>query len=390
MAVNLNAKILLIEDEPEVRDSYIDMLNLLGYDVEPAENGMDGLNKLEKNNYDIVITDLNMPVMNGLETLRRIKKKELDTEVIVFTGFATIENAIGAMKQGAFDYITKPVSIEHVKIVLNKCLQKINARRENASLRTMNTKLHELNDLKDKFITITNHELRTPLAVLKGYLDLLNLEIEGNHSGEVKEYMDIISETVDEMVEMVDSMHDLSNYTKITNNSNISCIELNELLDSIYKETRVLFSERNIQYYYHPSKIPLQVKADVKQLKKAIRELVQNALKFTKENGKVTLSLKHVGMNKQVFISVEDTGIGIPSDKLDLIFEPFYEVQDVMHHSTSKTEFMGGGIGVGLSLAKEIIESFGGEIAVESRKGQGSCFTIILPQAPAAENDNSV
>lgn len=384
MAVNLSAKVLLIEDEPEVRESYIDMLNLLGYDVEPAENGMDGLNKLDKNNYDIVITDLNMPVMNGLETLRRIKKKELDTEVIVVTGFATIENAIGAMKQGAFDYITKPVSIEHVKIVLNKCLQKINARRENANLRTMNTKLHELNELKDKFITITNHELRTPLAVLKGYLDLLNLEIEGNHNGEVKEYVDIINETVEEMVEMVDSMHDLSNYTKITNNSNITCIELNELLDSIYKETRVLFSERNIQYHYHPSKIPLKVLADIKQLKRAIRELVQNALKFTKADGEVTLSLKNVGMNKQVFISVEDTGIGIPNDKLDLIFEPFYEVQDVMHHSTSKTEFMGGGIGVGLSLAKEIIESFGGEIAVESKKEQGSCFTIILPQAPEA------
>jgi signal transduction histidine kinase len=384
MAVHLSAKVLLIEDEPEVRESYIDMLNLLGYDVEPAENGMDGLNKLDKNNYDIVITDLNMPVMNGLETLRRIKKKELDTEVIVVTGFATIENAIGAMKQGAFDYITKPVSIEHVKIVLNKCLQKINARRENANLRTMNTKLHELNELKDKFITITNHELRTPLAVLKGYLDLLNLEIEGNHNGEVKEYVDIINETVEEMVEMVDSMHDLSNYTKITNNSNITCIELNELLDSIYKETRVLFSERNIQYHHHPSKIPLKVLADIKQLKRAIRELVQNALKFTKADGEVTLSLKNVGMNKQVFISVEDTGIGIPNDKLDLIFEPFYEVQDVMHHSTSKTEFMGGGIGVGLSLAKEIIESFGGEIAVESKKEQGSCFTIILPQAPEA------
>lgn len=384
MADNLSARVLLIEDEPEVRESYIDMLSLLGYDVEPAENGMDGLNKLEKGSYDIVITDLNMPVMNGLETLRRIKKKEMDTEVIVVTGFATIENAIGAMKQGAFDYITKPVSIEHVKIVLNKCMQKINARRENATLRTMNTKLHELNELKDKFITITNHELRTPLAVLKGYLDLLNLEIEGNLNGEAKEYVDIISETVEEMVEMVDSMHDLSNYTKITNNSNISAIELNELLDSIYKETRVLFAERNIQYHYHSSKIPVKVLADIKQLKKAVRELVQNALKFTKADGKVTLSLKNVGMNKQVFISVEDTGIGIPNDKLDLIFEPFYEVQDVMHHSTSKTEFMGGGIGVGLSLAKEIIESFGGEIAVESKKEQGSCFTIILPQATEA------
>jgi len=381
MADNLNAKVLLIEDEPEVRESYIDMLSLLGYDVEPAENGMAGLEKLKKGSYDIVITDLNMPVMNGLETLRRIKKKEIDTEVIVVTGFATIENAIGAMKQGAFDYITKPVSIEHVKIVLNKCMQKINARRENAKLKDMNAELSELNELKDKFITITNHELRTPLAVLKGYMDLLNLEMEDQCNGEVQEYVGIINDTVEEMVDMIDSMHSLSNFTKIKNKLQINTVDLNDLVDNIYKETRVLFSERNINFNFFPEKKSIKVSADIKQLKRAVRELVQNSLKFTEEDGEVTLTLKSVGLNKQTFITIEDTGIGIPNDKLELIFEPFYEVQDVMHHSTSKTDFMGGGIGVGLSLAKEIVESFGGEIAVDSKPGHGSSFTVILPQA---------
>lgn len=376
----MSTKILLIEDEPEVRESYVDMLHLLGYNVEPAENGMDGLRKLDKGSYDIVITDLNMPVMNGLETLRRIKKKELDTEVIVVTGFATIENAIGAMKQGAFDYITKPFSVEHVKIVLNKCVHKINARRENAQLKDLNTKLSELNELKDKFITITNHELRTPLAVLKGYLDLLNLELDGQCSEDIREYLNIITNTIAEMVEMVDSMHNLSNFTKVKNKPELTSVNINELLDSIYKETKVLFSERKINYDFHSAERAIQVSADSRPLKRAIRELLQNALKFTAEGGTVTLSLQSIGPDKQVFVTIEDTGIGIPNDKIDLIFEPFYEVQDVMHHSTSKTEFMGGGIGVGLSLAREIIESFGGEIAVESKQGKGSCFTIILPQ----------
>jgi signal transduction histidine kinase len=380
MAANIHAKVLLIEDEPDVRESYIDMLHLLGYEVEPAENGMSGLEKLQKDSYDIVITDLNMPVMDGLETLRRIKKKEIDTEVIVVTGFATIENAIGAMKQGAFDYITKPVSIEHVRIVLSKCMQKINGRRENAKLKNINAELSELNELKDKFITITNHELRTPLAVLKGYIDLLNMETDGNGNADVEEYVGIITDTVEEMVDMIDSMHNLSNFTKIKNNFKFVPFEINELLESLYKETKVLFTDRDIEYNFISHKNPLMVNCDYREIKRAVRELIQNALKFTDKGGKVTLALKNVSVKDQIYITVTDTGIGIPIDKQDLIFEPFYEVQDVMHHSTSKTEFMGGGIGVGLSLAKEIVESHNGEIAVESTPDEGSTFTIVIPQ----------
>ena len=383
MTNSLNAKILLIEDEPEVRESYIDMLSMLGCEVDAADNGASGLDKLDNASYDIVITDLNMPVMNGLETLRQIKKKEIDTEVIVVTGFATIENAIGAMKQGAFDYITKPVSIEHVKIVLSKCLQKIQARRENKQLKTMNAQLSELNELKDKFITITNHELRTPLAVLKGYLDLLDMEMEEINNDDANDYLGIIGKTVDEMVEMIDNLHNLSNLSKSRNKPDYEQIDINELIEEIFDEAHALFKKRNVNLNLIKSKEELNVLADRRELKRAIRELLQNALKFTNAEGHVTISAKNVSINKQVFIEVSDTGIGIPSDKLDLIFEPFYEVQDVMHHSTSKTGFMGSGIGVGLSLSKEIIESFGGEIVVESNPGQGSIFTIILLKAEA-------
>lgn len=389
MTTNLAAKVLLIEDEPEVRESYIDMLSMLGYEVDSADNGVNGLEKLQKDNYDIVITDLNMPVMNGLETLRQIKKKDIDTEVIVVTGFATIENAIGAMKQGAFDYITKPVSIEHVKIVLSKCIQKIQARRENSQLKSMNAQLCELNELKDKFITITNHELRTPLAVLKGYLDLMDMELEDNKSNDVNDYLRIIGKTVDEMVEMIDNMHNLSNLHNSRIKSQKELININELNNEIYFEAHALFTKRNVNLNLIQSKEELFVLADRKALKRAIRELVQNALKFTNANGSVTLSVKNVSLSKQVFISVSDTGIGIPSNKLDLIFEPFYEVQDVMHHSTSKTGFMGSGIGLGLSLSKEIIESFGGEIVVESNPQKGSVFTIILAQAEVEVEEKS-
>lgn len=381
MENNQKTKILLIEDEKDVRESYEDMLSLLGYETGMAENGKEGLEKLKKDKYDIVLTDLNMPVMNGLETLRRIKKKDADIEVIVITGFATIENAIGAMKQGAFDYITKPVSIDHVKIVLSKCIQQINARRENKKLKDLNTQLSELNDLKNKFITITNHELRTPLAVLKGYVDLLDMDVDRKEGSEQDEYLGIITNTITEMIDMVEYMHDLSTFEKFGETDNKSNFDINDLVQSVYKEVKVLFDNREINLSLNLEEKPINVYAEKRLLKKAIRELVQNALKFTNENGSVSLIIKNIELKNKVFIKVEDTGIGIPHDKIELIFEPFYEVQDVMHHFSSKTDFMGGGIGVGLSLVKEAVESNDGEIAVESTPGQGSVFTIILPVA---------
>jgi len=131
----LKTNILVIEDEPQVRESYIDMFSFFGYDVQAVSNGREGLALINKNGYDIVVTDLNMPEMDGLEVLQYLKKKKPYIEVIVITGFATLENAIKAMKMGAYDYVTKPVDIDHVRIVLAKCVQQIKSKQENEELR---------------------------------------------------------------------------------------------------------------------------------------------------------------------------------------------------------------------------------------------------------------
>ena len=385
MSEEKKIKILLIEDEQDIRESYLDMLNFIGLEADSAENGIIGLQKLEQSSFDIVMTDLNMPEMDGMETLRRIKKKNKEIEVIVITGFATIENAISAMKQGAFDYITKPVSFEHVKIVLNKCIQKIQSQRENVELRDSNAQLKSLNELKDKFITITNHELRTPMAVLRGYIDLLEMETSEMNNEEINEYMAIINNTLSEMMSMIDSMHDFSSLKNFILSNEKILFDINDLLNKIAKEHKVFFEQRSIDLKQEFNSRAIYVRADERMLRKAIRELLQNSLKYTKEGGQVVLSSKEVPNREQIFITVSDNGIGIPADKLDLIFEPFYEVQDVLHHSTSKTDFMGGGIGMGLSLVKEIAEANEGEVAVESTPGKGSTFTIILPRAQNEE-----
>jgi signal transduction histidine kinase len=373
------AKILVIEDEAEVRESYKDMFALFGYEVEAVSNGREGLSLINKKDYDVVVTDLNMPEMDGLEVLRYIKKRKPFVEVIVITGFATLENAIQAMKVGAYDYFTKPVDIDHVRIVLSKCIQQINAKKENAELRTLNEQLKALNELKDKFITITNHELRTPITVLKGYIELLDYFLRGNENQDVSEALEVAIETMSELVGIVEQMHDMSSFDYGKKIFSYTEIDIEQLVTTIYKEMKIFFDQRAISLELNLQGPPVIVEGDLKRIKRSIRELIQNALKFTPENGNVEINYSVNDSSGKCFIRVIDSGIGIPKNKQHLVFEPFYEIQDVMNHMTSKTAFMGGGIGLGLTLAKEVVESHQGALLLESEEQQGSTFIIVLP-----------
>lgn len=381
-----NARILVIEDEDDVRESYLDMFEFFGYEVDSAPNGREGIVKVTNSDYDIVLTDLNMPEMDGIEVLKIIKKNKPYIEVIVITGYATLENAIKAMKIGAYDYFTKPIDLEHVKIVLAKCVQSIKARKENEELKGINKKLTELNELKDKFITITNHELRTPLTVLKGYLDLIDMFLPENSDKDLVEALDISKETMREMVTIIEHLHDLSFFDYGKKNYSKTEFLLTELLQTIFNEMKVLFKSRNINFNFSLEGAPVKILGDQERLKRSLRELLQNALKFTSENGEVNLIYAANNNGKNVFVKIVDSGIGIPSDKQELIFEPFYEVQNSIHHTTSKSDFMGGGIGLGLTLAKQVIESHDGQIIVESEPQKGSIFTVVLPCRNSVRN----
>lgn len=374
-----NPLILVIEDEDQVRQSYEDMFKFFGYNVESVPNGREGMSLINKKDYDIVVTDLNMPEMNGIEVLKYIKKRKPYIEVIMITGFATMENAIQAMKVGAYDYFAKPIDIEHVRIVLSKCVQQLRSKRENEELRSLNEKLKELNELKDKFITITNHELRTPITVLKGYVELMDHFLEDSRGKDINEAMGILSETTVELVSIVEQMHDMSSFDFGKKKLVFTDIPIQDVLKLIYKEMKLQFDKRKINLKLKSEGPAVIIRGDFNRLKRSIRELVQNALKFTPEGGNVNIDYSVNNNSKQLYIKVDDNGIGIPTEKHDLIFEPFYEVQSTIHHTSSKTEFMGGGIGLGLTLAKEVIDSHQGSLHLESEEKKGSIFTVVLP-----------
>lgn len=369
-------KILVVEDEEIIRLMFKQSFANWGFKVSTAENGKDALEKCQHEFFNIVVTDLNMPVMDGMELLKRLKSKWPHQEVIVITGYATIESAIEAMKLGAYDFILKPVNFDHVQFTINKCFTKIRAEVENEELRETNSQLMELNEMKDKFLYITNHEIRTPLTIIKGYIDVMR-SLVVNPNPEIAETLSILEDTTAELNELVDRMHLLRSLELGEIQKNYDTLDLKEILSKVYRELANLFKARNIELKVAVDKKPLFISGDYRQMRLTMRELLHNALKFTPDNGKVLVKLEL--KSDQVQYTVKDTGVGIPFEKQKLIFDRFYEIQDVVNHRSSKRDFMGGGLGIGLSMVKEIVESMKGKVELISEAGQGSLFKVILP-----------
>ena len=370
--------ILVVEDEKLIREIFQQALENWGFTVYVAEEGTQAIQILRETSIHIVITDLNMPNMDGMTLLHKIKDNWPYIEVIVVTGHATIESAIEAMKYGAFDFILKPVNFEQVRITLKRCFQKLKAESENAELREINARLKELNELKDKFLSITNHEIRTPVTIIKGYLEILSTMVPGDDP-EVKEIFSILKNTSEELVSSLDRMHLLSRLQQGEMLSIQQLVDVREIARGVYEEMFRLFKFRNIELHLRLPAKPAMVFANEGAVKIILRELVHNALKFTPDGGEV--SIKLFTTQNYVNIVVADTGVGIPAEKQEAIFKDFYEVQDVIHHSSSRKDFMGGGMGIGLSLVKELVLNLKGRVVVESTEGKGSSFIIYLPRS---------
>ncbi len=375
-----NSHVLVIDDEHVVRQVCQLSLERAGYTVSTAEDGINGLAVLDKRaDIDIVLTDLKMPGMNGMDVLRQIKIEKPHIEVIIMTGYATIERAITAMKIGAYDFILKPLKPDQIRLAVKKCEDKIALSKENRLLLDMNKKLRELQEMKERFMAITSHELRTPVSHLKGFLSIVNDEIFNQlDDKERQECTQIIDNAVNDLEEIVNNMFDIFKLKARSVVLRVDPVDIAQLLEQIVTEHKwAIKGERELELeLLIKSKIPL-IQADRIKLKSLFSQLVQNAIKYTEDGGRISVTA--YVEDDYCVVSVKDTGIGIAPEEQARIFDTFYESQNPDYHSTSKYKFMGGGIGLGLTLAREIAKAHGGTIRVDSEPGQGAEFLVYLP-----------
>jgi two-component system, sensor histidine kinase len=374
-------QILLVDDEDSVRGVWQRYLERWGYAYDLAASGQEGLELARRVGYQIVVTDLAMPDLSGQALLRTLKQEQPELAIIVVTGHGTVEVAVQIMKAGAYDFITKPINFVHAELVIKNCLEQLEAQRETRRLQRLTADLETLNDLKEKFIAITNHELRTPVGVIRNVAELLEQEVDG--SSEQRQLVDMLSRSSAQLAEIVAQMHELSHAKSDKLQLQLSRFGLAGLCQEVVAECWLTLQKRRLHLTWS---IPdeLSVTADRVKLKKVLRELVQNAIKFTPDEGSIAIEAHRDG-DSRLRLSVTDSGVGIPKESLDRIFELFYEVGDALHHHSSAADFLGGGMGVGLSIVNDIVSAHQGSVDVASTIGKGSVFTVTLPLGGAAD-----
>ncbi len=226
-----------------------------------------------------------------------------------------------------------------------------------------------LSELKIKFFTNISHELRTPLTLIKGPIQELREKEKLSSKG--AQYIDLMEKNTNQMLQLVNQILD---FRKIQNGKmrlHVSRINLNRMLESFQKEFRVLSEENEISFSFQLADEPIYLWADKDKLSIVIRNIISNAFKFTPSGGNIFVSMGLVEGNERCYVRIEDTGVGIPQNKLSEIFERFSQGENARNAYYQ-------GTGIGLALSKEIIMLHHGAISADSVDKQGAAFTIEL------------
>lgn len=361
-------KILVVDDERDCLSVISKVLIKENYHVEQAINGEEALRKVRDNHYDLVITDIMMPGMNGIEVMKQVKQLNEDTEVVVITGYPGMDEAIQALRAGAYDFLIKPFNIDEIKSVANECLErkrlKDQIRMMNEELKKKNMELEQANEFKFQLISITAHDIRSPLAAISGFAELI---LAGDHDildikGMVKDILDASFR----LKELVNNFLSLSRLEAGKMKCHIRPVDIGSLLRVCAKN----FVSRTEIHTLEIMPAPYFVLADPEYTEQILNNLIGNAIKYSPDGGKVYI---YASVERDfVKICIRDNGIGVSPEEREKIFEKFYR-------GSEKSVAAIPGSGLGLYIVKTLVEMQGGRIWLESEPQEGSTFSFTLP-----------
>lgn len=371
-----NIRLLLVDDERSFLDTIAKRLKKRGITANLAYSAEECLSSLENQPFDVVVSDVKMPGMDGIFLLKQIKEKYPDTEVILLTGHASTQDGVDGIKSGAFDYLTKPVELEHllgkIQQAFDKILYKIEKRKE-AEYRA---KIEQQMLVAERLASIGTlatgvaHEINNPLAIIKeaaGYMGQLLKKKEADDFAYKKQFELGISKVETGIDRARRITHKLLGFVK-KNESVASDIDVKELLSEVFELLQREAMYKDIEMIQDTGDAPFVIRTDPYQLRQVFLNLVTNAIHATGTHGKIAVRLEQEA-NNMVLITVTDTGEGIAKENLKKIFDPFFS-----------TKSPGQGTGLGLFVSNNIMRKLGGTIDVESRLGQGTTFFVRLPR----------
>lgn len=384
------SRIVVVDDQlPHLR-ALCDILEQQDFVVTGLDSAESALSQLACGAFDLLLTDLVMPDIDGLALLEAARRIDPLIACVVMTGEASVDTAVKAMKSGAFDYVVKPFKAATLLPILRRAIEARRLRIQNLSLEaTLRERLEELarvnqllndareaadcaNRAKSTFLTTMSHELRTPLNSILGFSQILAAPKFPKQAGDQQRFATNIVRASQHILSLVNDMLDLSKIESDKLQLQSTPLELAPLLAEAYTISAPLALARRIRL--QPANNPVHtVSADSRRLLQVLVNLLSNAIKYNREGGDVRVNCEQ--FDGYVSIAIADSGFGMTQSELATIFKPFSRVG----HENSEIE----GTGLGLVITQHLVQAMGGRIQVESEAGLGTTFRVELPASIA-------
>jgi len=371
------ANILVVDDELGIREGVRRVLTREGHRVVGANSGEAGWELLQSDDFDLVLIDVMMSDISGMELLQRLVELNPDIICIMITGYATISMAVQAIKEGAYDFIAKPFDANTLLLAVNQGLDRrrlameacrlADVEKEKDALEQRKTELEQLDRVKSAFTVTVAHELRAPVAAIQSYLRLI---LDGYIPADrQREYLIRAETRARAQLDLIGDLLDLARLRNPDLCIDRECVDIAQELRDVCELMAGQIQEKSLQFSVSIPESSVHVLANTRHIRQLWSNLISNAIKYTKA-GSVTVVMEV--QDSKVVTCITDTGIGIAKEDLDRIFEDFYRTKAAKAYTQM-------GTGLGLSLVKRIVETYGGEIDIQSTVGEGSQFTVTLP-----------
>lgn len=377
-------RILVIDDELDIREGCQRALRPQGFTVDVAQDGAAGWDLIQAASYDLILLDVMMPGLGGMELLGMIREHDPLAVCIIVTGPNTVQLAVNAIKRGAYDFLTKPFAVDDLLLAVNHGLEHRRLLLEEQRLKTVEAeaqqlayekrKLEEVEKAKAAFIRLVTHELQAPIAAIQGYLQLI---LEGYVAPE--QQLDVLkkaSARVDEQIALIADLLALGKLREGRQSGQTTEVRLDALLRQAAEPFENQAAEKGVQLQVNIAGDIPAVRGNPDEFKRVWTNLISNAVKYTPTGGSVAVILQADA--GQIIGRVRDTGIGIPPEARDRLFSEFFRAENAKASALR-------GTGLGLVIVKQTIENAGGQIWVESELNRGTTFTFTLPAATDIE-----
>lgn len=427
---SVHPRILYIDDDDSNRTLVNRLLSSYDFEVIEAANGLEGIKLAKANPPHLILMDINMPGLDGHETTTRMRSLPIleHVPIVAITALTARGERELALAAGCDGYIPKPIDVDEFPLqvidyldgrkdtlttaehhhYLSQYSHKLVERLEIKilELQEANTRLQKIDKLKSDFITLAAHELRTPISLVYGYARLLQLSVRDQGSpnpaeGSTADLANRVFHAVHRLNEVVNDILNIALIQADQIRIEQHPVHLAQVIQTALRDLTPAENERGLNITWQNLDNLPTIMGDFQRLHQAFNNLLSNAIKYTPDGGTIlitgwstssalveSLPEPHPPLSAEgIIISIKDSGIGLDSADQKEVFERFYVVEDIAYHTSSKTAFGGGGMGLGLPITRGIIEAHHGQVWVQSQgrddeANPGCTFYIFLPLTP--------